>query len=138
MDNYTDVEEESLQQFTKFVQDRIIQLCEERGISSLQLSYGLGQGKSFIHDIITGRHLPLLANLHNICEYFGITEAEFFDPKLSSPSLDKEIRQEINRICNNDAHEIGKFLNVLKAMTPESAAALQQFLAAYSKNNYKK
>jgi len=107
------VDDESLLKLKHFCQNRIIQLLTENNISELKLSYELGRGRTFIHNMTSGKNFPSMQGLHDICQYFGITLAEFFDPGLLNPSLDKDLHQEINRVCNNNPRKLEKFYQLL-------------------------
>ena len=127
------VEDESTEKFKKYVQDRITQLRLQKDISETQLSYELGQSKSYIHNLTSGHNLPLLLSLHNICEYFGITEAEFFDPTLHNPTLSKKIQEKINQLCHYDEKKLEQFYYFLSSLTPELLAHLYKAIYNFVK-----
>ncbi len=85
-----------------FVRDRITQLRLQKGISEYQLSYDLGHSKSYINNISTGKALPSMAEFLYICEYFGITPVEFFDPDNHSPTLLREIGEDLQKLDRED------------------------------------
>lgn len=62
-----------------FVRERITQLRLEKGISEYQMSYDLGHSRSYIYNISSGRALPPMSEFLQICDYFDITPAQFFD-----------------------------------------------------------
>lgn len=131
------VEDESTEKFKKYVQDRITQLRLQKDISETQLSYELGQSKSYIHNLTSGHNLPLLLGLHNICEYFGITEAEFFDPDLHNPTLAKNIQREIERLCNQDEKSLEQLYCLLTSMDKDFVDSLAKLLDNYCKKTSK-
>ena len=61
-----------------FIRNRITELRLKRGISEYQLSLDLGQNRSYIQAISSGRALPSMKQFLNICEYFEITPLQFF------------------------------------------------------------
>ena len=63
------------------IRDKITQLRMEKNLSEYDLSLQLGQSKGYIQGITSGRSLPSMAMLLNICEYFGIEVSEFFESK---------------------------------------------------------
>lgn len=70
---------------------RICQLCEERGITTKQLSSIAAVPRSTIESILSGRSgSPEIATIKKICDGFGITLGEFF----SAPEFDR-LEQEI-------------------------------------------
>ena len=50
----------------------------------------------------SGKSLPSVAELLAICEYFGITPAEFFDEGSEGPSISREIIELISRLDSSD------------------------------------
>lgn len=61
--------------YSHFIGQRITQLRLEKDISEYQLSLELGLSKSYIQGITSGKSLPSIKQLLNICDYFGITPA---------------------------------------------------------------
>lgn len=68
----------------KFIADRITELRIRRDISEYKLSYELGQSKTYIGMITSGRAYPSVSMLLEICDYFEMTPAEFFAPYFDS------------------------------------------------------
>jgi len=62
-----------------FIARRLTQLRMQRGCSARDMSLSLGQSESYINKIENGHTLPSLMGLAYICEYFGITPAEFLE-----------------------------------------------------------
>lgn len=63
----------------KFVQERITELRLSRDVSEYKLSKALGFSKGYIQSISSGKTLPSIGTLYEICDYFKITPKEFFD-----------------------------------------------------------
>ena len=76
-----------------FVRNRITQLRMQKGVSEYKMSLDLGRSKSYINGIALGKNLPSVQELLYICEYFGITPAEFFDTLSTNP-------EKLNELCN--------------------------------------
>lgn len=72
---------------TQFIRDRITQLRLNKGVSEYQMSYDLGHSRSYIYNISSGKSLPPMAELLQICEYFEITPCQFFDESSKHPAL---------------------------------------------------
>lgn len=64
----------------KFIAERITELRLKRDISEYKLSYELGQSKTYIGMVTSGRANTSVPMLLAICDYFGVTPAEFFAP----------------------------------------------------------
>ena len=104
----------NMNDYKKFIRDRITQLRMERDISEYQLSLELGQNRSYIQAISSGRALPSMAQFLNICDYFEITPAQFFDPEYRDTSLLNSLVAEIKLASPEDrvlVHDILKRLN---------------------------
>jgi len=68
-----------------FIADRITALRLRKNISEYRMSLELGQSKSYIQGITSGKALPSVKQLFNLCDYFGITVSEFFDEETDDP-----------------------------------------------------
>ena len=99
--------------YEKFVRDRISQLRLQKGVSEYQMSYDLGRSRGYIYNISSGRSLPPLTELFNICAYFGITPVEFFDDKLSNPEL---IQKAVEGLKTLDDSDILMILNLINRL----------------------
>ena len=75
----------------EFVRNRITELRLKAGVSEYQMSLELGQNKSYVQFISAGKSMPSMAGFFNICDYFGITPVEFFDPSIKEPTLLNEV-----------------------------------------------
>ncbi|MFT3951723.1 MAG: helix-turn-helix transcriptional regulator [Oscillospiraceae bacterium] len=71
----------------KYIRDRITELRLKKGVSEYQMSLDLGHGKSYIQGISSGRVMPSMKEFLSICEYFGISAAQFFEEKNTNPIL---------------------------------------------------
>ena len=89
-----------------FVRNRISQLRVNKGVSEYRMSSDLGHSKSYIQSISSGKALPSFSEFLYICEYLGVTPAEFFDASLVDPQP----------IC--------KLKELAKKLTPEDLTAL--------------
>ena len=85
-----------------FIRNRITELRLKRGISEYQLSLDLGQNRSYIQAISSGRALPSMKQFLNICEYFEITPLQFFDTSESNPQLVKKALDGIWTLSDDD------------------------------------
>lgn len=62
-----------------FISKRITELRLALNVSEYQISLELGKSKSYIQSITSGQALPSVTQLLEICNYFEMTPAEFFD-----------------------------------------------------------
>ena len=51
------------------------------------MSYDLGHSRGYIYNISSGKALPPLKEFFAICDYFGLTPAQFFDEGMQNPEL---------------------------------------------------
>ena len=73
---------------------RLSKLRTMKNVSAREMSLAIGQNPSYINHIETGNAIPSLCGVFYICEYFGITPAEFFETENSNP-------QKLNKIIEN-------------------------------------
>lgn len=70
---------------------RLSKLREKKGVSARDMSLSIGQNPGYINNIETGKSMPSLAGIFYICDYLGISPAEFFDIDSSNPVRLKEL-----------------------------------------------
>lgn len=70
-----------------FIRDRISELRLKKGVSEYKMSMDLGHSRSYIQSISSGKALPSMTEFLYICEYLGVTPAEFFDGSIREPTL---------------------------------------------------
>ena len=74
------------------VQQRIIQLCQERDISINKLSSISGVTQSTVNNIVSGRNnSATVSTIKKLCDGLGITIDEFFHSDLFA-GLEQEIK----------------------------------------------
>lgn len=100
--------------YDAFVRDRITQLRLKKGVSEYQMSYDLGHSRGYVYNISSGKSLPPLSEFFAICDYFGITPAEFFDEKNDNPALVNEAISGLGKLSDDDILLVLSFINRLK------------------------
>ena len=91
---------------------RLAKLREQRGISARDMSLSMGQNPGYINNIETGKAKPSLTGFFYICDFLGVTPAEFFDAQTDHPIHLRELTQELRRL--NDRQ-----LQLLSALVTE-------------------
>ena len=81
-----------------FIRNRITQLRLQKGVSEYQMSYDLGHSRSYMYNISSGIALPPMLEFLQICDYFGITPAQFFDKDNQNPALLNDALSEIRKL----------------------------------------
>ncbi|MCD7717342.1 MAG: helix-turn-helix transcriptional regulator [Lachnospiraceae bacterium] len=94
--------------------NRIQELCEERGWSYYRLAKASGITYSTLNTMIHKQNLPSLTTLQKICDGFGISLTDFFDP---------------NRDVSGLTDEQAKCLSLFTSLTPQK----QELALAYMK-----
>ena len=82
-------------------------------ITELRLSLDLGRNKSYIQSLSSGRNNPTMENFLEICEYFEITPAQFFDPDITNPPLHTKASDLIKQLNDDDLLALIPLLNRL-------------------------
>lgn len=77
---------------------RLAQLREKKGVSARDMSLSMGQNPGYINNIESGKSMPSLSGIFYICEYLGITPAEFFDIESKCPSKLNDITANLKRL----------------------------------------
>lgn len=85
-----------------FIRSRITELRLKKGVSEYQMSLDLGQNRSYIQAISSGRALPSMKQFLNICEYFEITPLQFFDSEEVNPQLMKKALDGMRTLKDED------------------------------------
>jgi len=92
----------------RFIADRITALRIKKNISEYRMSLELGQSKSYVQGISSGKAFPSIKQLFNIFDYFEVSPSEFFDDETDDPqriheivSLTKQLpAEDVNRIID--------------------------------------
>lgn len=71
----------------KYIAERITALRIQKNVSEYKMSLDMGHSPSYIQSISSGRALPSWGEFLYMCEYFGITPAEFFAEENQNPIL---------------------------------------------------
>ena len=66
------------------------------------MSYDLGHSRSYIYNISSGRSLPPMVEFLQICDYFDVTPAQFFDTSLKNSALLETTIAELKKLNDDD------------------------------------
>ena len=99
--------------YDKFLRDRISQLRVQKGVSEYQMSLDLGHSRGYIQNISSGKSLPSIDGLFEICDYFGLTPAQFFDESIDDPALVAEAMRGLRKLNDSDRLLILNHINRL-------------------------
>ena len=93
---------------------RLVELRMKKGVSARDMSLSIGQCVNYINSIESGKSLPSLNGLFYICEYFGITPAEFFDIKTQKPVKLKELVKSASGLNSEQLEHLISIIKDLK------------------------
>lgn len=82
--------------------ERLTKLRTEKGVSARDMSLSLGQSAGYINSLENRNAFPSMQVFFYICEYFGVTPAEFFDDGSSYPIEYREIMADIKKLSRED------------------------------------
>lgn len=88
--------------YEQFIRERINTLRMQNNLSEYQLSLELGHSQGYIQSITSGRTLPSMSAFLDICDYFRLAPAEFFDPSINNPSLFQSVINDVKLLSEND------------------------------------
>lgn len=97
-----------------FIRQRITELRIQKNVSEYRMSLDLGHSKSYVQSITSGRALPSMPEFLYICEYFGITPADFFHTDSREILMQQELDNETKNMSKDDLNlliKLAKRLN---------------------------
>lgn len=97
-----------------FIRERITQLRLEKGVSEYQMSYDLGHSRGYVYNISSGKALPPMKEFLAICDYFGITPAEFFHENGITSKLSDSLLHDLECLDEADLKLIKILVDRLK------------------------
>lgn len=83
---------------SEFLRKRITELRLQKKVSELQMSHDLGKSAGYVHQITSGRMKPSMDNFFEICDYFTVTPAEFWDYENLYPHQIRELIDSLKRL----------------------------------------
>lgn len=99
--------------YEQFLRDRIAQLRLQKDVSEYQMSMELGHSRGYIQNISSGKSLPSVKGLFDICDYFDITPAQFFDQSTKEPVLVDKTMQDLRKLNQDDLTLVLDLINRL-------------------------
>lgn len=92
---------------------RLARLREKKGVSARDMSLSIGQTEGYINNIETGKSNPSLDGILYICDYLGISPAEFFDLDSSNPSKLNAIVTDMKKLSDKQLDTIAALVRDL-------------------------
>jgi len=97
-----------------FIAKRVALLRLQKGVSARDMSLSLGQSESYINKIENKKAQPSINGLYYICEYFGITPAEFFDEGNAAPDVLRGITSNLKLLTSDQLSMVASLIKELK------------------------
>lgn len=97
----------------EYIRNRITELRLKKGVSEYQMSLDLGQNRSYVQAISSGRALPSMSVFLKICDYFEITPLEFFNSEAVNPQLLRKAMNGMGKLKDDDLMMLIGFINRL-------------------------
>ncbi len=91
--------------------ERLAQLRTEKGVSARDMSLSIGQSAGYINNIENKNNMPSMTVFFFICEYLGVTPAEFFDNENAAPERLNNIIEDLKRL---DLRKLDNIAKVIK------------------------
>ena len=94
---------------------RLGELRCKKGVSARDMSLSLGQNQCYINNIENGKALPSMSAFFFICDYLGITPAQFFDMDNPNPGKLGPIFAKMKKLSDQELESIDTIItNLIK------------------------
>ena len=94
--------------------ERLAELRAKKKVSARDMSLSIGQCSGYISNIENGHNLPSMAVFFYICDYLGVTPAEFFEVENSDPATLSPIFEQIKKLKPEQVDVLQGMLNQMK------------------------
>lgn len=101
----------------QFIRNRLSRLRQEKQVSERKMSLDLGHSTSYIRSITSGRSLPSMGEFLYICEYLGISPAEFFSEHAPATPLQRKAINYIYALSDADLKNLITFIEQMDSRT---------------------
>ena len=88
--------------YRRFQNRRTVRAEFARDISEYQLSLELGHSQGYIQSITSGRVLPSMTSFLEICAYFEIKPADFFDTTTPAPIVLNQLIEDMKLLPEDE------------------------------------
>lgn len=72
----------------------------KNGVSARDMSLSMGQSVGYINKIESRQNLPSMTGFFYICEFLGITPAEFFNEEIENPQRVKDFTGKLDELTD--------------------------------------
>ena len=81
-----------------FFANRLTELRQKKNVSAREMSLAIGQNESYVNRIENGLNYPSMQGFFFLCEYLGVSPAEFFQYELPDPGKLKDAVELMKRL----------------------------------------
>ncbi len=96
-----------------FFANRLSCLRMKKNVSAREMSLAIGQNESYINRIENGIAYPSMQGFFYICEYLGVSPAEFFDEGNENPA---KLQAVISRLSKLSSKQLDIVLAVVNGL----------------------
>ena len=100
--------------YSAFFPDRLNGLRQQKKISARKMSQQIGQNKNYINEIENKRALPSMSTFFYMCEFLGVTPAEFFDEGNADPSRLRDLIADLKTLDPEALASVAALVKQLK------------------------
>jgi len=97
-----------------FFRQRLTELRLKKDVSEHKMSLDLGKSGSYIRSISSAAALPSMREMFHICEYLGVTPAEFFAPMDEDDSPRARVASAVRELDDTDVEKLATFVSWLQ------------------------
>ncbi len=92
---------------------RLSMLREKKNVTAREMSLAIGQNPGYINHIENNQTTPSLSGLLYICEYLGITPAQFFDTENENPEKFNRINEYLKKLTDEELDAVENILRLM-------------------------
>ena len=102
--------------FEDLLANRLAKLRSDKGVSAREMSLQIGQNSSYINRIENRKSVPSMHGFLYICEYLGVTPAQFFTEDIERPQLINELIKEMQELSPQQLEIIKGIITDIKKL----------------------
>lgn len=92
--------------FEELFYQRLTKLRTEKGVSARDMSLSIGQSAGYINALENKNGFPSMQVFFYICEYLGVTPAEFFDEGNDYPAEYQELMEDLKSLSHENLQNV--------------------------------
>lgn len=97
---------------------RLVELRMNKGVSARDMSLSIGQSAGYINNIENGVNYPSMSIFFYICDYLGVTPAEFFSTETVNPTKANELLSVAKYLSDDQLDNLIAIAKGLKKLSP--------------------